>query len=31
MNLYLWQIKNEELMPRFVQEAKTAHRKNKAA
>lgn len=31
MNLYLRQVKNEELMPRFVQEAKLAHRKKKVA
>ena len=27
MNLYLRQVKSEELMPRFVQEAKLAHRR----
>ena len=31
MNLYLRQVKNEELMPRFVQQAKLTHRRNKAA
>lgn len=27
MNLYLRQVKSEELMPRFVQDAKLAHRR----
>lgn len=31
MNLYLRQVKNEELMPRFVHEAKLTHRKKTAA
>jgi uncharacterized protein (DUF4415 family) len=31
MNLYLRQVKNEELTPRFVQEAKLTHRRKTAA
>lgn len=31
MNLYLRKVKNEELMQRFVQEVKLAHRRKKAA